>query len=214
MIVSFLNQKGGVGKSSLARSMAVEYVKHGWDVHIADMDTTQLTTLQWATKRAELGVQPEVDVAAYQTPKSAIKSAKRCDLLIIDGTPYASTNTLEIAKHSDLIIIPTGISSDDLEPSLVLGRELSIKLKIPKEKLLYVINQVPDNGGKEAISSRSSIIDWGFNATPGWIAKKTGYSQAMDVGYTMAETRYPSLNNKVANILEAIDSHLPEQAEA
>ena len=98
MILSILNQKGGVGKSTLVRGTAVEYIRAGWDVHVADMDTTQLTSLQWSRDRKEAGITPEIDIASYTTPQSAVKAAARCDLLIIDGTPFATTETLYLAS--------------------------------------------------------------------------------------------------------------------
>ncbi len=40
MIISILSQKGGVGKSTLARGLAVAHLKSGGDVHVADLDPT------------------------------------------------------------------------------------------------------------------------------------------------------------------------------
>ena len=37
MIISLISQKGGVGKSTLARLLAVEIAKAGWRVKIADL---------------------------------------------------------------------------------------------------------------------------------------------------------------------------------
>jgi len=41
MILSLISQKGGVGKSALARLLAVEFAKAGWSVKIADLDAAQ-----------------------------------------------------------------------------------------------------------------------------------------------------------------------------
>ena len=48
MIISLLNQKGGAGKSSLARALAVEFARNGWGVHVADLDKGQQTFFKWA----------------------------------------------------------------------------------------------------------------------------------------------------------------------
>lgn len=44
-------------------------------------------------------------------------------LLIFDGAPAASKTKLQIAKSSQLILLPTGISLDDLEPKVRLAHE-------------------------------------------------------------------------------------------
>ena len=47
MKISLVSQKGGVGKSTLARMIACEYAAGGWDVHIADFDTRQGSCTEW-----------------------------------------------------------------------------------------------------------------------------------------------------------------------
>lgn len=204
MIVSFLSQKGGVGKSTLARGVAVEFVKNSWDVHIADMDTTQQSTVNWAERRDAIGVKPGIDTAMYRNPQSALRSTSRCDLLVIDGTPYATQDTKELASESDLVVIPTGVTHDDLEPSLRLAQELTMKAGVPKSKILMVVMKVPENGDKEAMATKSSIKEWEFSVADSWMPFRTAYGKAMDAGYSMSETRFTSLNKKAGTILNAI----------
>ena len=47
-IISLVSQKGGVGKSTLARLIAREAAIGGLDVKIADLDTQQRTCTNWA----------------------------------------------------------------------------------------------------------------------------------------------------------------------
>ncbi len=211
MIVSFVSQKGGVGKSTLARGLAVEFLNsQQWDVHVADMDTTQLTALKWANRRDAIGVEPSVDVASYRNPQSALRAAKRCDLLVVDGTPYATQSSKELAKASDLVVIPTGITMDDLEPQLNLAQEMVIRAGIPKNRILFVIMQVTENGEKEAMKTRESIKDWGFNVVKDWMPAKTAYGSALDAGYSMTETRFKSLNEKAQSIIDGITQKIEE----
>ena len=211
MIVSFLSQKGGVGKSTLARGVAVEFVKNGWDVHTADMDTTQQSTVNWAERRDAIGVEPSIDAAMYRNPHSALRALARCDLLVIDGTPYATQDTKELAAGSDLVVIPTGITHDDLEPSLSLAQELTIKAGVAKAKILMVVMKVPEGGDKEAMSTKASIQDWGFEVAPSWMPFRTAYGKAMDAGYSMSETRFKTLNERAGAILGAIAERITEE---
>ena len=48
VIVSFVSQKGGVGKSSLTRALAVTLARGGMKVLVADLDPQQGTVIEWA----------------------------------------------------------------------------------------------------------------------------------------------------------------------
>ena len=203
MIISLLNQKGGVGKSSLGRALAVEFGRNDWDVHVADLDSAQQTFFKWSERRKERGVTPIVEVALYSDPKAALKAAANCDVLIVDGKAFADKHALAIAKSSDLIVIPVGVSMDDLEPSLKLAVDL-VNAGINRASILFVVCRVPDNGDKEAMNTRSSIQGWNFDVATGWLPFKPSYSQAMDKGLSFTETSYKSLSKKADKIIEQI----------
>lgn len=126
-IIGMVSQKGGVGKSTLARMMAREFVAGGLTTKIADLDTQQQTCTHWAGRRAEAGVTPELQVQSFATVKTALAEAPRFDALILDGKPNASDQTAEIAEAADLVVIPTGQTVDDLHPGVVLAHALRKK---------------------------------------------------------------------------------------
>ena len=203
MIISFLNQKGGAGKTALARAVAAEFIRNKWAVHVADMDTVQKTFFNWAGRREETGIIPLIEVALYREPKTALKAAENNDLLIVDGKAFADKHVLDFAEASDLIVLPVGISTDDLEPTLKLATELLNK-GIERSKMLFVVCKVPKNGDREAMNTRASIKNWGFTAAQGWIPMQTGYSKAMDTGRTLTETPYKNLNAVTDKIIQQI----------
>ncbi|MEE9326708.1 MAG: ParA family protein [Cocleimonas sp.] len=203
MIISFLGQKGGTGKSSIARAVAVEFVRSSWVVHVADMDIIQKTTFNWAGRRSDAEIEPSLEVALYRDPKTALKAVGTSDLLIIDGKAFADNHLLTVAKASDLIVIPVGVNADDLEPTLNLATEL-INKGISRDSMLFVVGKVPDNGEREAIDTRQTIKNWAFNVSQGYIPFKTAYSQAMDTGRTLNETKYKGLNDKSDKIIQQI----------
>lgn len=213
MIISFLGQKGGTGKSSIARAVAVEFVRSGWAVHVADMDIVQKTAFNWAGRRETAEIEPALEVALYREPKAALKAAEISDLLIIDGKAFADTHLLAVAKASNLIVIPVGVNADDLEPTLNLATEL-INKGISRSSILFVVGKVPDNGEREAMDTRQTIKNWAFNVSTGWIPFKTAYSQAMDTGRTLNETKYKGLNEKTDKIIQQIvDTAISTQEE-
>lgn len=210
MIISFLNQKGGVGKSTLARAVAVEFVKNQWDVHLADMDNSQRTSTLWAQEREQNARGVCFSVATYNNIQTAIKATSNYDLTVIDGTAYADKSTIEAAKVSDLVVIPTGITVDDLRASLGLAQELTLKAGLSKSAIMFVVVKVPDNGDKEAMATKKSIAEWGYNVANGWLPYKTSYGQAMDEGRTITETRFKPLNEKADRLIQSIAERATE----
>jgi chromosome partitioning protein len=116
-IIAFVSQKGGVGKSTLARALAREAAFGRFKTKIADLDTQQGTSVDWHRTRLAAGIEPVVAAEAFATAQQALKVAAEYDLLIIDGPARTSKGTLAIAKVAHLVVQPSGASVDDLRPA-------------------------------------------------------------------------------------------------
>ena len=114
LIIAMVSQKGGTGKSTLARLVAREYAQAKWSVKIADLDISQGTSFNWQSRRLQNGVEPVIAVERFGNVEQAMKVAPHVDLLILDGPPHSTAGTLRIAQASDLVILPTGLSLDDM----------------------------------------------------------------------------------------------------
>jgi chromosome partitioning protein len=125
-IVSFVGQKGGTGKSTLARAFAVEAARHGGSVVIADLDEAQRTSWDWGERRAANGLQPAI--AVERVPRLQVFTrAANLDLLVADAPGWADASTLWLAQGSQLTVLPTGGTVDDLNPTIRLMHELMNK---------------------------------------------------------------------------------------
>lgn len=201
MIISFISQKGGVSRSTLARATAVELARAGQQTLLADLDSQQQTSAKWAERRDHAGIHPAVETAVYRRHSVALKAASQYACLIIDTRPFVDISSFDIAQHSSLVVIATGTALDDLEPSLLLGREL-LHRGIPLRKILYVICKAPT--GAEARSAMQTISAWQFRCVKSYLRFKAGYSLALDAGQSVTETRWPSLNRHAENIIREI----------
>ena len=124
MIISLISQKGGVGKSALARLLAVEVARAGWSVKIADLDPAQGTSTKWKARRDMAGLAPEIAVEKYRTVERAVRDAAHFDLTILDGPAHAEQGGRAMARASDLVVLPTGYGLDDMEPQVEAAIEL------------------------------------------------------------------------------------------
>src|SRR5437762_1326432 len=104
VIVAFVSQKGGTGKSTLARALGAVVAHGGLKVRIADLDLAQETVLFWERLRDEGQIQPTITVEGFDTAAEAIESAEKDELLIIDAPAHGNRGTLEIGKSATLIV--------------------------------------------------------------------------------------------------------------
>src|ERR1700685_3096465 len=125
LTVSFVSQKGGVGKSTLARLLAVGAAHRGQRTLLADFDLEQLTCVEWDATRMRNSVEPEIDARPFKSLKKLHKSEEEIDLVIADARGLVDAITQELAEDSQVVFLPTGTSSDDLRPTLALARKLA-----------------------------------------------------------------------------------------
>ena len=207
MIIGVVSQKGGVGKSTLTRLIAREYSASSWKVKIADMDSNQGTSTRWNMLRNDSQIEPVVKTEQYRSVSDAVSDYNNGDfhLLIFDGAPAASKATLAIAKHSDLLILPTGISADDLEPTVRLAHEL-VKNGIQREQIIVVFCRVGDSL-PEIEEARSYISMAGYISVEASLSERVAYRRAHDSGRSISETSFASLNKKAALVTQEIVNH-------
>lgn len=149
LVVTVGGQKGGTGKSTVAQGIAVEAAKAGGLVMIADLDVKQATSSEWAKRRAAAQIRPRIE-ARLSNAKQVWDLVALCNLLVIDTPGYADVSTLELAQKSDLLVLTTGTNLIELEPTVLLTRELMAR-GVEREKLaIALVKVIDDEREKEA----------------------------------------------------------------
>lgn len=210
-IIGMVSQKGGVGKSTLARMMAREFVQGGMTTKIADLDTQQQTCTNWAGRRAENAIEPEIQVQSFAAVKTALEEASRFDVLILDGKPNASDQTYEIASASDLVVIPTGQTVDDLHPGVVLAHTLR-KKNVSVERIVFAMFKTTGSE-RENEAARQYLTQAGYLVLDGEVPVSTGYGSASDIGKAITETSFRTLNERAAKLAQSVIDRMVEVAE-
>ena len=206
-IIAFVSQKGGVGKSTLARALAREATVGGIKAKIADLDTQQGTCVDWHRVRLDAGVEPVIAVEAFATADQALKMAPEYDLLIIDGPARTSKGTLAIAKVAHLVVQPTGPSRDDLQPAVREFHAL-VNEGIPIEKLTFALNHV--GTAAEEADARAYVDKAGYTALAGFLPEQPAYRKAQNKGNAVTETSFAGLNAKAEALIQALIDRMEE----
>ncbi|MDQ2832357.1 MAG: phosphonate ABC transporter ATPase [Acidobacteriota bacterium] len=154
----------------------------------------------WQSRRLQAGIEPVIPVERFGTVEQALKTGSHYDLLILDGPPHSTAGTLKIAAASLLTILPTGLSLDDLEPSVLLAHELR-KREIKAAKI--ALSRVGDSES-EIVEAREYITEAGYRVLAGSLPEKTAYRRASDEGRSLTETRFPSLNKRSDELAQGI----------
>lgn len=115
MIISAVNAKGGVGKTTTTIFVATELARRGHHVRVIDLDR-QGSALDWA-ERAEENGDPlpfEVEVSIpRQLPRIAGRLADG-EIIVIDAPPGDETAIEAAIEISDFVILPTRATAADL----------------------------------------------------------------------------------------------------
>ncbi len=200
-IVGFISQKGGVGKSTLARGLSREAAANGLKVKLADLDTQQGTSVDWYRRRLENGATPIFSVESFKTASQALRPAEQFDLLLLDGPARASSATLEIAQAATLVVQPSGASIDDLRPAVLVFHEL-VKAGVPKQRLVFALCRMGTDA--EEVESRGYIEQAGYATLDGSLPERPSYRHASNIGLSITETRYPQLNQRADKLIQSM----------
>jgi len=108
MIVALLNQKGGVGKTTLALHLAGAWARQGCRVTVIDADP-QGSALDWSEQRAKEGgsrLFGVLGLARDTLHREAPEIARGVDHVIIDGPPRIAGLMRSALLAADLVLVP------------------------------------------------------------------------------------------------------------
>jgi chromosome partitioning protein len=204
LIVGFVSQKGGTGKSTLARALGALVAHAGLKVRVADLDPAQGTVIEWEKIRKDSRTSPPLSVEPFDEAAEAIGSAAEDELLIIDAPAHASRGTLEIAQAATLVVQPTAGTIDDLRPAVLLFHELA-GAGIPKEHLVFALCRLLSE--TEERQARDYLKKAGYDVLPGFVPERSAYRDAHNRGHAITEGR-KTLDARLEALMEGLYSRI------
>lgn len=185
MIIAVLNQKGGVGKTTLSVNLTAAIYGTGQRVALIDADE-QGTSSEWSRKRDHQtfpvkpyhkglkGVGFEDDIQTYEH-------------LVIDGPPRLFGTMDQIIRIADLVLIPVKPSAADIwAADNLLQRLKEEQDRRDNLSVAFVINEFKANTrlGKEV---QHALRQSGISLTQTTIGSRNSYPIALGNGKTIFE---------------------------
>lgn len=132
-IITVIQRKGGVGKTTLAVNLAGELVAAGRSVVLLDADPQQSIMRGWMPRGERRGLLPKIartaDHSDEENPVVAVNqsidaAAAEADFVVIDTAPSFDSRAGAAAYRSDLALVPFSPSLLDVQSALDLVAEL------------------------------------------------------------------------------------------
>ena len=219
MIISVMNLKGGVGKSTVTQNLAVWFAHAGKKVCIGDTDNEQQTSMKWAGQRDDdrpkipvFGVTTAKSKAAFTTEdgKALVANIKALhqnyDVVLLDGTPILSELATWMILASDIVICPIEPSPADIW-SLQNVRERfeqvrALGTEIPAFILLNKHSQ-SRNLDREI---EATLAQFGMPVLKSRLTYRVSYKEAMIEGVGVFEYRDAKAKEEIRLLADEIRS--------
>ena len=191
MIVSVLNTKGGVGKTTIAVNLAIAQALAGRNVWLIDGDR-QATAQQAIAQRIEAGQQPALAVSHYaegpMLRAQVQQQARHFDDVVIDAGGRDSTALRAALMLSDVVVIPFQPRSFDVWGVGDMAEIAKEALSMRDGLRLYAVLTGADATGRanaeaaEAVAELSPLV-----YLPTAIGRRKGIAEAAGSGLSVLE---------------------------
>jgi chromosome partitioning protein len=187
MIISVLNQKGGVGKTTLAVHTATALAQRGRRVLLIDADP-QGSALDWSASRENAPLFPVVGLPKNTLHRDLPSIAADYTAVVIDGPPRVNDLARSAILASDIVLVPVQPSPYDVWAAKEIV-DLLTEASVFKENLKsgFVINRKIANTtiGREVIDALAS---YPVPVLKAQICQRVSFAESAGQGQTVLET--------------------------
>lgn len=200
MILSLLNQKGGVGKTTLAIHIAMSLARRGDKVLLLDADP-QGSALDWSASRTDDPVFPVVGLPKPSIHRELPAIASGFAHVVIDGPPRVYDVARSAIMASDVVLIPVQPSPYDVwaaKEIVDLVREAEAFK--PNLKYVFAINRKIANTaiGRDVLEA---LAEYPIPVLKSHVGQRVTFAESAAQGSSVMEIAPESLASQEINAL-------------
>lgn len=174
-------QKGGAGKTTLARNLAVAASQDASRVLCLDLDPQGSLRGWWESREAEMPAMLDRDPAPDRLKGTLKAAAAQFDLCVIDTPPAAPQWLAEALGLADLVLIPVRPSPDDLR---AVGATIAA-VNHARVPFAFALSQTP----RARITEEAArVLAQHGRVAPVNIAQRVSYAETGATGQGVTET--------------------------
>lgn len=199
-VISILNQKGGVGKTTIAVHLSTALARNKLKVLLIDADS-QGSALDWSAARTEASLFPVAGLPKASIHKELPALSVGYDFVVIDGPPRVNDIARSAIYASDLVLVPVQPSPYDVwaaKEIIDLLKEASVFK--PAIKSAFAINRRIANTaiGRDVVDA---LANYPLNVLKSSLCQRVPFAESATQGLTVYELDPDMLASREMNDL-------------
>jgi chromosome partitioning protein len=180
--IALIAQKGGVGKTTLALSLAVAAEQAGKPTVVIDLDP-QASACNWGDRRKQ-----ETPIIVDAQPSRLANTLQKAEesgiaLAVIDTPPRSEQAALAAAKAAHLVLIPSRPQIYDLETIPNTAELLKLAGSTPA---MVVLNSILPRGTRHE-QAQEALARFSMPLCPAMLTQRAAFGDASTLGLSALE---------------------------
>ena len=213
-IIAIVNQKGGVGKTTLSTNLAVAFAEYG-TVLVLDADA-QGSSQEWAESQKQRRLNLEVRRAgdAGRLLQDARRLAAEYDWVIIDGPAGISRTSAEAVRAADLVLIPAKPSPYDVWAASAIVEAVKARQSAsggaPKAAFVITMSRPRTLLGRQI---EAALEEYGFPTLSARTTERVAYPQMAIEGESVLGSRDRTARDEILALRDEIERLIHDTAQ-